>query len=156
MLIPVPPSECVRAREAASGRLDGEISELEAARLDVHLRRCPACREFAAQAAAVAAELRRAPLEQPGATVFTPLARRRTPALRLQAAVAAIAIAAVGASFAVGRALSHGSSAPALTAVAAEGNLASARSDSLEQRLLALLPPQAEPRPLRGRITIAL
>ena len=34
MLIPVPPSECMRAREAASGRLDDELTELEAARLD--------------------------------------------------------------------------------------------------------------------------
>ncbi|MBX6370414.1 MAG: zf-HC2 domain-containing protein [Rhodospirillales bacterium] len=156
MLYPVPSNECVRAREAASGRLDGEISKLEAAWLEIHLRRCPACRGFAAQIAALAAELRRAPLEQPSATAFTPRSSRRASALRLQAVAAALAIAAVGGSFALGRALSPGPSVPALRAVAAEGDLGSARADSLEQRLLALLPPRAEPRPLRGTTTVAL
>ncbi len=156
MLNPVPPSECSRAREAASGQLDGELSKLEAARLEIHLRRCPACREFAVQIAALAAELRRAPLEQPRVTAFTPRSFRRPSALRLQAVAAAVAIAAVGGSFALGRALSPGSSVPALHAFAAEGDLGSARADSLEQRLLALLPPQAEPRPLRGSTAVAL
>ena len=58
MLIPIPPSECVGAREATSRRLDGELSELEAVRLDAHLQRCHACREFAEQAAQTYADPR--------------------------------------------------------------------------------------------------
>lgn len=140
MLIPVPPSECMRAREAVSGRLDGELSELEEARLGVHLRRCPACREFAAQAAALADELRRAPLERPAAAIFAPRRRTRVSALRMQAAAAAaVAVAATG-SLVLGRMVGGGGGELQFTSSAPAGDVGSARADSAEQRLLALLP----------------
>jgi len=137
MLIPVPPSECMRAREAVSGRLDEELSELEAARLDVHLRRCPACREFAAQAAVVTARLRRAPLEPLQVPVFEPRSRSRVRALRTQAAAAAaVAVAAAGA-LVIGQLVGgSGGGRTEFVGSAPQAVIASAREDSV----LALLP----------------
>jgi predicted anti-sigma-YlaC factor YlaD len=145
MLIPVPPSDCVRAREAASRRLDDELTELESTRLDAHLRRCPACRELVGQVAAITQELRRAPLESATVTVFTPRRRRAMPALRVPALAAAIAAAALigGGSFTLGREIAgsgSGGGSPALTASTPIGNVTKSRDDSLAQRLLALLP----------------
>jgi predicted anti-sigma-YlaC factor YlaD len=54
---------CARARSLASLRLDGEISELEAALLDAHLARCPDCAAYALGSSAATAALRAAPLE---------------------------------------------------------------------------------------------
>ena len=48
MLTPVPPTDCARARESASARLDGELVELQAAQLEAHLRSCPECQAYAA------------------------------------------------------------------------------------------------------------
>ena len=142
MLIPVPPSDCVRAREAASRRLDDELSELESTRLDAHLRRCPSCRELVAQVAAITHELRRARLESATVSVFAPRRRRALPALRVQAAAAAVAAVALvgGGSFTLGRVLGGGGGSPALTASTPIGNVTRSRDDSLAQRLLALLP----------------
>jgi predicted anti-sigma-YlaC factor YlaD len=143
MLIPVPPSDCVRAREAASRRLDDELTELESTRLDAHLRRCPSCRELVAQIAAITDELRRAPLETPTISVFAPRRRRALPALRVQAAAAAVAAVALvgGGSFTLGRVLGgNGGGSPSLTASTPIGNVTRSRDDSLAQRLLALLP----------------
>jgi len=137
MLTPVPPIECVQARESASARLDGELPELDGVRLDAHLRGCADCRAFAEQAAALAAELRAAPLERPEAPVFT--ARRRlTQALRLQGAAAAVALVAVaaGSSFVLGRALGTGVPRPvAAVSAASPQNL---DADSSQQHLLAM------------------
>ena len=141
MLIPVPPSDCMRAREAVSTRLDGELSELEGARLDFHLRRCPACRSYADQAAAIVVELRRAPLQRLEAPVaFEPL-RRRVPAVRVQmAAAAVVAVAAIGGSFVLGHVLGSGGTRSASTLILSTEDVSSAREDSLEQHLLAMLP----------------
>lgn len=139
MLIPVPPSECARAREAASRRLDGELSELEAIGLDVHLRHCPDCRAFAAQTGAITDRLRRAPLESPPAQVFERVRRRPAATARLKAAVAVLAVVAAGSSFALGRMVGRTASTPVLT-IATPANLGSAQQDEVEQYLLALLP----------------
>jgi predicted anti-sigma-YlaC factor YlaD len=139
LFIPVPPSQCVRAREASSRRLDGELSELEATRLDAHLRRCPACREFAAETAAIAGRLRRAPLERPTAPTFEPRRRRPASMPRLQAAAAVLAVVAAGSSFALGRVVAQ-QGEPKPTVVATPTDLGSARQDEIEQHLLALLP----------------
>lgn len=104
MLTPVPPTECTRAREAASARLDGELSELELAQLDVHLARCLDCADYARLVAATTAQLRAADLIQPEEPILVPRLRRR---LRIvPAAAAAAVIAGVAASsFALGGAL---------------------------------------------------
>jgi predicted anti-sigma-YlaC factor YlaD len=56
---------CERARTWASLRADGELSELEGALLDSHLRQCSSCDEFARASAAVAAALRASRLGRP-------------------------------------------------------------------------------------------
>jgi predicted anti-sigma-YlaC factor YlaD len=136
----IPPSECSRVRESVSCRLDGELSELEAARLDDHLRDCAECSAYARELHALATELRAAPLEQPRITVF--VASRRRPLVRLQTVAAAAAVVAVaaGSSFAIGRAVgvhdaSHGPSQRTVTADAF-----SLRADSTRQHILAMLP----------------
>lgn len=108
MLTPVPPTECTRAREAASARLDCELSELELAQLDVHLAGCLDCAEYAVLIAATTVQLRAADLVQPGEPILVPRFRRRVRIV--PAAAAAAVIAAVAASsFALGGALgSHG------------------------------------------------
>lgn len=114
MLSPVPPTDCTRAREAASARLDGELSELEAAHLDAHLRGCTECEAYAVEIAAAAAALRSTPLEQPEMPLF--VARRRRPLIRVHVAAAALAVAAVtGSSFAVGQMLGSRGSRPTAT-----------------------------------------
>jgi anti-sigma factor RsiW len=67
---------CSRARFWASLRLDDQLSELEAAMLDAHLRSCPSCRAFTAGADQTTADLRSAPLE-PHALVSLSVPRRR-------------------------------------------------------------------------------
>ena len=57
MLTSLPPTDCMRAREAVSARLDGELSELDALRLDAHLSACATCTAFAVDATAVATRL---------------------------------------------------------------------------------------------------
>jgi len=147
MLIPVPPSECARAREAVSGQLDEELSELEEARLDAHLLRCPACREFAAQAAAITAELRRAPLEAVPAPVFMASRRPRVAALSIQAAaVAAVAVAAAG-SLVLGRMVGGDTGRPQFTTSARTTAIDSATKAAVEAKLLALLPNAPDPGP---------
>jgi anti-sigma factor RsiW len=137
MLHLIPPSECSRARESVSCRLDGELSELEATRLDDHLRDCAECSAYARELHALSAELRAAPLEQPKITVFMPT--RRRPRVRLQTAAAAAAIVAVvsGSSFAVGRALGP-QAGPAATA-SSSSDMLGLRADVLNQHMLAMV-----------------
>jgi predicted anti-sigma-YlaC factor YlaD len=126
MLTPVPPSDCTRARESASARLDGELAELQAAQLEAHLRACPECQAFADGIAASAGLLRAAALGQPSGPTFTPMPQRRRRIGVLPAvAAAAIMIAVAGSSFAVGGMLGGRQSArtpaPTTTASAALG-----------------------------------
>jgi predicted anti-sigma-YlaC factor YlaD len=114
MLTPVPPSACTTAREAASALLDGELSELEAAQLDAHLRGCRACSAWADELAGLAARLRLEPLEPLELPVFT--ARSRRPALRLPAVAAAVTIlVATASSFAIGQVVGSHGGAPTAT-----------------------------------------
>jgi predicted anti-sigma-YlaC factor YlaD len=130
MLRPIPPSDCDRAREAASARADGELSPFEAAALDVHLRGCDDCRAFAGSLGGLALLLRGADLEQPSTRVFT--ARRRRPALRLNAAAVAVAVAlAAASSFAVGQLVGSERSGSSATV----GSTVSARSSQGSQVL---------------------
>jgi predicted anti-sigma-YlaC factor YlaD len=101
MLTPVPPTDCARARESASARLDGELAELQAAQLEAHLRSCPDCRAYAAGIEVITRELRASPLMEPVVGVFVPHRRRRTGVVPA-AAAAAIVVAVAGSSFAIG------------------------------------------------------
>jgi anti-sigma factor RsiW len=61
MLTPVAPRECMRARVSSSAQLDGELPELEAARLDAHLSACAGCAVYAREIGGIVRELRAAP-----------------------------------------------------------------------------------------------
>lgn len=139
MLTPVPPTDCMRAREAASLRLDGELSELEELRLDLHLHDCGACRAYAREIAAIAEELRAASLEQPRVAIFTPRPPRSRLRIQSVAAVAAVGLvaAAAGTSFAIGRALGTQGTPAGATATGSKDG-ASLRVDWAEQRILAI------------------
>jgi predicted anti-sigma-YlaC factor YlaD len=119
MLTPVPPTDCMVAREAVSARLDGELAELDALRLDGHLRDCADCRAFAGRSGALTEMLRQAALE-PAPATFEPRAAHRSRVAGLAVAAAAVAVVAAvaGPSFMLGRLLApHGSAAPSTTAV---------------------------------------
>jgi predicted anti-sigma-YlaC factor YlaD len=104
MLTPVPPTDCMRAREGASARLDGALGELESVWLDGHLSRCAACDSFAGQMAATASVLRAAPLDPAPAGLF--VRGRRRVAVPVAAVAASLAIAVTAAtSFFVGQQL---------------------------------------------------
>ena len=121
MLRIVPPSDCMLAREAVSARVDGELAELDALRLDLHLHACGECRAFAAEASALAQALRTADLEPVPGTLFTPVAGRRPRvAAPLAAAVASLVIAAAaGSSALIGRLVADHSTHTAATAAIA-------------------------------------
>ncbi|MGZ8716584.1 MAG: zf-HC2 domain-containing protein [Gaiellaceae bacterium] len=140
MLTPVPPTECMSAGEAASARLDGEVSELDVARLDAHLLACPACRAYAAAIAGVTAELRAAPLESPSLEwprVEVGISPRRRMPVAAAAAAALLVAAVTGSSFAVGRVLGAHATPNRTAAVTADA--AGVRQDSAQQHLLAML-----------------
>jgi predicted anti-sigma-YlaC factor YlaD len=112
MLIPVPPTDCMRAREGASARLDGALDELESVWLDGHLSRCAACSAFAGQAAATAGLLRAAPLDPAPAGLFVRGSRRAAVPFAAVAATLVIAVTAA-ASFFVGQQLGERGGNPA-------------------------------------------
>jgi len=100
------PQICERAREWASLRLDGELSELERALLDAHTRNCAACAEYVAEIGAFTTAIRFAELEQLPRPVALPLRRSfawATRAFQAGAATAAVLAITAGVSLQVGR-----------------------------------------------------
>lgn len=91
-------TDCSKAREAISARLDGELPELGLERVKLHLRDCHPCRVWAEQVEAATLELREARLELPAARItLSRRGRRRTTSLALAAGVAAVAASFVAA-----------------------------------------------------------
>ena len=91
-------SRCERARQWASLRIDGELSELEDALLAKHLEGCASCNAFAVRLAATTEAVRAAPQERP--QISYPQFERpviRLPVGRRVAIVAIAAAAALGA-----------------------------------------------------------
>lgn len=85
---------CERAREYASLRLDGELSELEEALLSAHLSRCDVCRTFDADIRTMASALRDAAFEKASAPIVIPGRRRAaSQVLRVGTAAAVVAVA---------------------------------------------------------------
>jgi anti-sigma factor RsiW len=98
---------CERAGQLISVRLDGELSELEAAALDRHLERCAACTVLATELTGIAALLRSAPLVGverelapvvPGRPRVLGRARPAAFAAVMSAAAAAVAFIVLGSS----------------------------------------------------------
>jgi predicted anti-sigma-YlaC factor YlaD len=99
----LPSNDCDRLREQVSASLDGELSQLESARLQAHLAGCGSCRAFAATAGAASQLLQAAPLEELQFAVALPSRRRLAAARKLQVAAAAAALTVtVGLSAALG------------------------------------------------------
>ena len=92
-------SRCERTRAWAALAPDGELAVLERRLLDAHLAHCAACRSFADDVAAIAAELRAAAAERSARRLTLPAAPARRSAgarLRAVASVAAVAAMALG------------------------------------------------------------
>jgi ferric-dicitrate binding protein FerR (iron transport regulator) len=108
---------CERAKEWASLRTDGELSELESALLDAHLGRCESCRTFAQGAENAATALRSAPLQRPVPIRIAPqrAARPVLRTLQIAAAVAVVVSAGVVAAVSVP---SHPAAAKSVSMVA--------------------------------------
>jgi len=89
-------SSCQRVREQVSLLLDDELSQLERRMLDSHLRRCAECAAYADDVTTFTDQIRYAPLEVLERQIVVQR-RRRLPAIRVQAGVAAaLAFAALG------------------------------------------------------------
>jgi predicted anti-sigma-YlaC factor YlaD len=100
-------AQCGETRELVSLELDGELSELEAARLESHLEECGACRQLKSELAELTLALRAAPLEQLERPITLPQrVRWSLRPLQVGAAAAAIAVAA-GLAGLVGTVRSH-------------------------------------------------
>lgn len=100
---------CDRARAWVSLRLDDELSQLESALLDAHLRDCAACRAFAAQVEASTAAVRDAGLVALPQPVLIPVLRRSAHRglAGAVAAAAMLAATAAGAFFGMHQLGSH-------------------------------------------------
>ena len=93
---------CDRIRELCSAALDGELSELDGARVQAHLATCAPCAAFAATAAGTSRLVRATPLEEPAIPIVLP-GRRLAVARKLQVVAAAAAVTmTIGLSAAVG------------------------------------------------------
>jgi len=109
-------------RELFSAALDGELSELDQARLDAHLAACAGCRAYAETTAGASTLLRQTPLEELTVPIVVP-GRRLAVARKLQVAAAAAAVAAtVGLSAAVGT-IGHPASSHATRSAAPSAKL---------------------------------
>src|SRR5262245_41529743 len=93
-VLPRPSLPCERAREWASLRLDGELSQLESAMLESHLARCAACSEAVSQTEAFTTALRTSPLEALRRPIAIPRAAAAMRAARVTAAAAVMLVAA--------------------------------------------------------------
>ena len=103
-------TNCEQIRGALSESLDGELAEIDHARLEAHLAHCAACRAYSADLAGTARLLREAPLEQLDFPIALP-SRRLAVARRLQVGAAAAALlVTVGLSAVVGSVGSGGGS----------------------------------------------
>ncbi|HUK93504.1 MAG TPA: zf-HC2 domain-containing protein [Gaiellaceae bacterium] len=84
---------CRRTGELVSLELDGELSELESARLESHLEACAACRSLKAELTSMTVALRTAPLEGLERQIALPPRRSRFSLRPLQVGAAAVAVA---------------------------------------------------------------
>lgn len=97
-LLDLHPRNCERAREWASLRLDGELSEFERALLDAHLSRCAGCSAYTETVEEATRAIRESSLVSLRAPVSLPARRRVALPLRVYqvAGATAVMVAAVG------------------------------------------------------------
>jgi predicted anti-sigma-YlaC factor YlaD len=133
---------CDRAREYASLRLDGELSDFESALLDSHLERCPSCHAFADDLVNLTGRLRTATLERPMIALTLP--RRRFAAVRgfqaSAAAAAVVSVVGIGALFG----MLHSSATTPARGSAKFGSMASEKREFRDLRRAVLTAPHPE------------
>jgi predicted anti-sigma-YlaC factor YlaD len=113
---------CRQGRELISLRLDDELSELEQARLDSHLRVCADCRAYEADLTGATRMLRTAALA-PVERSFVLPQRRRLPLRSLQVgAAAALVVVATALGTLLGPLRSHQAAAQLPIVLAARGD----------------------------------
>jgi predicted anti-sigma-YlaC factor YlaD len=137
---------CDRAREYASLRLDGELSDFERALLDSHLERCPSCRVFADDLVGVTDRLRTAPLEQPAIAITLP-SRRRVALRGIQvgaAAAAVVSVVGIGALFGL---LNSSATTPSPASAAKLASMAAEKREFRDLRRAVLTIPHPERHP---------
>jgi predicted anti-sigma-YlaC factor YlaD len=128
----ISPNPCDRIHELFSASLDGELAELDEARLQAHFASCAACSSYADRATAAAQLVRDTPLEQPSFPIVVP-GRRLAVARRLQAVAA---VAAVGVTVGLSLAVGSLSSGPRVTHVHHDSVSANLRFPDQELRML--------------------
>ncbi len=124
---------CVRARERASLRADGELSVFETRALRAHLRACADCRSYVAGVESATRHLRATPLEEPNLSIRVPRRSYRS-LVAVGPAVAAAAVAAV----AVMQVTSFGTSAGRVGPAHARSDAAALHADYTDRRLSRL------------------
>ncbi|HEV7133995.1 MAG TPA: zf-HC2 domain-containing protein [Gaiellaceae bacterium] len=119
--------ECERAHALASLALDGELTEVEQARLRAHVAHCVACAGFARDVDVLTRELRAAPLTRP-AVVGMPKRRRSTGMRSFQVLAAAAAVVCAAGLGSLAGSL-HSSPSPVFIS-ATTGTLSGATADA--------------------------
>lgn len=145
--------DCEQVRGHISAGLDGELSEVERARVDAHVGSCAMCRAFAGRAHHATNVLRSAPLEDLDFAIILP-SRRLALARRIPVAAAAAALAvAVGLGALVGG-FGSSNSAGLHSARAASSGSASLRFPENELRMLQQASTARASRNVHGRLTL--
>jgi predicted anti-sigma-YlaC factor YlaD len=147
-------TDCEQIRGAISESLDGELSQVESARLEAHLGQCAACRAYSADAAHTARLLREAPLEALDFPFALP-SRRLAMARRLQVAAAAAAlVVTVSLSAVVGSVGGGSSSLSVNSASASTAQPAKLRFTEQELRMLYRASSARDGLNVHGRMTM--
>jgi len=140
-------TRCERTRAWAALAPDGELAALERRLLDAHLAHCAACRSFADDVAAIAAELRAAADEQSRRRLVLPAApARRSAGARLRAVSSVAAVAAMALGIAARTPFVDHADRPQSTPRAAPADVAEAERHTLrlfrqEEQMSGLGPP---------------
>jgi predicted anti-sigma-YlaC factor YlaD len=145
--------DCEQVRGHISAGLDGELSEVESARVEAHLGSCSACGAFAGGVREAANVLRAAPLEDLDFAIVLP-SRRLALARRIPvAAAAAVLTVAVGLGALVGG-FGSSNSGGLRGARAANAESASLRFPENELRMLQQASDARANRNVHARLTL--
>jgi Putative zinc-finger len=130
--VSIPATNCARARESISAQLDGELSEPDGDRLELHLLVCSDCSAWAEEVQGATHWLREMPWEEPVVGFALPrrVRARAAAPLALVAAAAASLVAVLGFPQSL-----TGSSRPVRSGPVWEQTSAPALSGIEEQRL---------------------